>query len=179
MTMANEQDVRRAARSLENGRLVGMPTETVYGLGARADDDRAIARIFEAKGRPTFNPLIVHCTDVESAKRNAVFDDSAERLAAAFWPGPLTMVLPYKKSSNISPLVRAGQPTIAVRCPAQNVASELLAKVGVPVAAPSANPSGRLSPTSAQHVIEGLASRIDAVLDDGPCETPTVCHFVG
>ncbi|PRX37290.1 L-threonylcarbamoyladenylate synthase [Meinhardsimonia xiamenensis] len=167
---ADPAGIEEAARLIRAGRLVAFPTETVYGLGADATDGRAVAAIFEAKGRPRFNPLIVHVPDIEAARKIAVFDEAAERLARAFWPGPLTLVLPLRPEARISELVTAGLETVAVRVPAHPVAQALLRAVGRPVAAPSANPSGRVSPTTAEHVLEGLKGRIAAVLDAGPCE---------
>ena len=145
-------------------------TETVYGLGATANDGRAVARVYEAKGRPSFNPLIVHVPSSEVAQTLARFDDAAQRLAAAFWPGPLTLVLPRAPGAGLSDLVTAGLDTVAIRVPSHPVAQALLTEAGVPVAAPSANLSGTVSPTSADHVLDGLDGRIDAVLDAGPCE---------
>lgn len=158
-----------AARMLGSGGLVAFPTETVYGLGADATSDRAVARIFEAKGRPHFNPLIVHVTDLAMAERYAHFDARARALAARFWPGPLTLVLPLRDGAGLSPLVSAGLPSVAIRVPAHPVAQGLLAAFGGPVAAPSANPSGRVSPTRAAHVLAGLSGRIEAVVDGGAC----------
>ncbi len=158
----------RAAHLLREGALVAFPTETVYGLGADARSDLAVARIFEAKARPRFNPLIVHVADIAMARGVARFDARAERVAAAFWPGPLTLVLPLRAEAGISDLVTAGLPTVAVRMPAHPVARALLAAFGGPVAAPSANPSGRISPTRADHVLAGLSGRIAAVIDGGP-----------
>lgn len=159
----------RAAAVLGAGELVAFPTETVYGLGGDARSDMAVARIFEAKGRPRFNPLIVHVPDLDTARQIAVFDAQAERLAAAFWPGPLTLVLPLRPEAGISALVTAGLKTVAIRLPAHPVAQALLRAFGGPLAAPSANPSGKVSPTRAAHVAEGLAGRIAAVLDGGAC----------
>lgn len=159
--------IARAAALLRAGRLVAFPTETVYGLGADATDDRAVAGIFEAKGRPRFNPLIAHVSDMEMARRLARFDARAEALAAAFWPGPLTLVLPTEGA--VSALVTADLPTVALRFPAHPTARALIAAVGRPLAAPSANPSGKVSPTRADHVLAGLSGRIAAVIDDGPC----------
>jgi L-threonylcarbamoyladenylate synthase len=159
----------RAAATLAQGGLVAFPTETVYGLGANAGDDRAVAAIFAAKGRPHFNPLILHVADVAAARALGRFDDRAERLAAAFWPGPLTLVLPLRDGAGVSPLATAGLPTVALRVPAHPVARALISAFGGPVAAPSANPSGRVSPTTAAHVAAGLGARIDAVVDGGPC----------
>ncbi len=159
--------IDRAAALLRAGRLVAFPTETVYGLGADARNDRAVAGIFAAKGRPRFNPLIVHVADAAAAERLVEMDATARLLAARFWPGPLTLVLPLRAAGGIAPLVAAGLPTLAVRVPASQVARALLARAGCPVAAPSANPSGRVSPTSAAHVLAGLGGRIAAVLDGG------------
>lgn len=158
----------RAADLLGEGALVAFPTETVYGLGGDARSDMAVARIFEAKGRPHFNPLIIHVPDVAAAREFAVFDDRAERIAEAFWPGPVTLVLPLR-DAGISPLVTAGLPSVAIRVPAHPLACDLLRAFGGPLAAPSANPSGRVSPTRASHVMMGLAGRIAAVLDGGAC----------
>ncbi len=163
------QGVARAAGMLRAGGLVGFPTETVYGLGADARNDRAVAGIFAAKGRPAFNPLIVHVADAASAERLAEMPEAARRLAAAFWPGPLTLVLPLRADAGVSPLVTAGLTTVGLRVPAHPLARALLAGAGCPVAAPSANPSGRVSPTTADHVLAGLSGRIDAVLDGGAC----------
>jgi L-threonylcarbamoyladenylate synthase len=159
-----------AAVSLLNaGELVAFPTETVYGLGGDARSDLAVARIFAAKGRPRFNPLIVHVPDLAAAEVLAVFSPQARALAQAFWPGPLTLVLPLRDGSGLSPLVTADLPSVAIRVPAHPLARALLAALGGPLAAPSANPSGRVSPTRAAHVVDGLAGRIAAVLDGGDC----------
>ena len=146
-----------------------MPTETVYGLAADATNDRAVAKIYEAKGRPSFNPLIVHVADLAMAQRLAETPPLAEKLAARFWPGPLTLALPRKTGSSVSHLVTAGLDTIALRAPAHAVAQALLAASGRPLAAPSANPSGTVSPTRAAHVREGLGCKVDFILDGGPC----------
>lgn len=159
----------RAAEYLRGGQLVAFPTETVYGLGGDARSDLAVARIFEAKGRPHFNPLIVHVPDRAAAEAIAEFDSRARTVADAFWPGPLTLVLPLRSGAGISSLVTAGLETVAVRVPAHPVAQGLLRAFGGPLAAPSANPSGRISPTRAAHVIDGLGGRIAAVLDGGAC----------
>jgi L-threonylcarbamoyladenylate synthase len=161
--------VAQAADLLRTGGLVAFPTETVYGLGADARSDRAVARIFEAKGRPRFNPLIVHVPDVAAARALALFDDRAEALAAAFWPGPLTLVLRLRAGAGLSALVTAGLPAVALRVPAHGVAQALLRAFGGPLAAPSANLSGRVSPTQAAHVLDGLDGRIAAVIDGGGC----------
>jgi len=158
----------RAAALLREGGVVAFPTETVYGLGARATDERAVARVFEIKGRPRFDPLIVHVADWDRARALAVeIPPLAERLARRFWPGPLTLLLP--KSPVVPDLVTAGLPTVAVRCPSHPVASELLRRAAIPVAAPSANRFGRLSPTTADAVAEQLGARPDLILDGGPC----------
>jgi L-threonylcarbamoyladenylate synthase len=159
----------RAAELLRAGALVAFPTETVYGLGARADREEAAAAIYAAKGRPDFNPLIVHVPDLAAAERLAEFPDAARALAQAFWPGPLTLVLRRRSDSGLAPCVTAGLETVAIRVPAASLARRLLELAGVPVAAPSANPSGKVSPTTADHVMDGLAGRIAAVLDGGPC----------
>lgn len=168
-----------AATVLTNGGLVAFPTETVYGLGADARQDHAVARIFEAKGRPRFNPLIVHVANVEAAKRYVIWSDTADRIAAAFWPGPLTLVLPIRPDSGLSPLVTAELPTLAIRVPAHPVAKGLLSAFDGPVAAPSANPSGKISPTEAAHVVAGLAGRIEAVVDGGACDVGVESTILG
>ncbi len=159
----------RAAALLRAGKLVAFGTETVYGLGADATDAAAVAAVFAAKDRPRFNPLICHYPDAESAFADVVAGPVARALAAAFWPGPLTLVLPRRADSLVAALTGAGLDTLAVRVPAPAVARALLAAVGRPVAAPSANRSGQVSPTTAEHVLEGLGGRIAAVLDSGPC----------
>jgi L-threonylcarbamoyladenylate synthase len=161
--------IARAADLLSEGQLVGMPTETVYGLAGDAENDMACARIFEAKGRPRFNPLIVHLPSLEAAERLAILNPMARKLAAAFWPGPLTLVLPLRDGHGLSSLVTAGLETVALRLPAHPVMRAVLTAFGRPVAAPSANPSGRISPSTAQHVLSGLDGKIAAVLDGGPC----------
>jgi L-threonylcarbamoyladenylate synthase len=158
----------RAAAILRAGGLVAFPTETVYGLGADAASAEAVARIYAAKERPRFNPLISHVADLAAAERQGRFDDAARRLAKAFWPGPLTLVLPAAPGCTVSDLARAGLETVALRVPAHAAARELLLRVGRPVAAPSANRSGRVSPTEAAHVLADLDGRIDAVVDGGP-----------
>lgn len=161
--------IARAAALLRQGALVAFPTETVYGLGGVATIDAAVRGIYEAKGRPGHNPLIVHVPDLAAAERLAVFDDQARALARAFWPGPLTLVLPMRAGAGLSPHITAGHPTVAIRVPAHPLAQALLRATGLPVAAPSANPSGKISPTTADHVLDGLSGRIAAVLDGGPC----------
>jgi L-threonylcarbamoyladenylate synthase len=167
---ADAAGIEEAARLLQAGGLVAFPTETVYGLGALATDDDAIARIFMAKGRPAHNPLILHVATAALAHRFAVFDDRAERLAAAFWPGPLTLVLPLKADAGIARAATAGLDTVAVRVPQHPTAQRLLEAVGGPVAAPTANRSGQISPTTAGHVLADLEGRVDLVLDAGPVE---------
>ena len=164
---ADATQIARAAEILREGGLVAFPTETVYGLGAAATNDRAVASIFEAKGRPHFNPLIVHLRDVAQAEHMVEFNRAAWRLAHAFWPGPLTLVLPRKAECALSLLVSAGLDTVAVRVPAHPVAQALLAAANLPVAAPSANRSGHVSPTTAAHVAADLHDRIDLILDGG------------
>jgi L-threonylcarbamoyladenylate synthase len=158
--------IEAAARCFGEGKLVAFPTETVYGLGADATNAKAVARLYEAKGRPAFNPLIAHVADLASARRAGTFTPLATMLAAKFWPGPLTLVVPA--TALVCELARAGLPTVALRVPAHAVAQKLLALFGKPVAAPSANRSGHVSPTQAEHVIADLADEIDAVLDGGP-----------
>ncbi|AKH43346.1 L-threonylcarbamoyladenylate synthase [Altererythrobacter atlanticus] len=161
--------IARAAELLRAGRLVAVPTETVYGLAARADSEDAVAAIYRAKGRPDFNPLIVHVTDMEMARRLARFDDRAEAIAGKFWPGPLTMVLPLREDAPIAPAVTAGLPTIALRMPRHAAMRGLIAELGLPLAAPSANRSGGVSPTTPDHVAASLGERVDAILDGGAC----------
>ena len=171
--------VQRAERILSDGGLVAFPTETVYGLGGDARQGKAVAAIFEAKGRPSFNPLIVHVADLKAARAYAHFNDQALRLAVAFWPGPLTLVLPLRADSGLSPLVTAGNPTVAIRVPAHPLAQKLLGTFAGPLAAPSANPSGKISPTRAAHVLAGLEGRIDAVLDGGATEVGLESTIIG
>lgn len=173
--------IARAAGVLRNGGLVAFPTETVYGLGANALDADAVARIYAAKGRPAWNPVISHVASVADARALvAVWPDSAERLATAFWPGPLTLVLP--RGAGVPAISSAGLDAVAVRMPAHPVALALIAAAGVPVAAPSANRFTRVSPTTAQHVVESLGDRVDLVLDGGSCAVgieSTVCDLSG
>ncbi|HJW42148.1 MAG TPA: L-threonylcarbamoyladenylate synthase [Rhizomicrobium sp.] len=165
---ADDGAIAEAARILRVGRLVAFPTETVYGLGADATNGRAVARIFEAKGRPRFNPLIVHVADVTAAERLATFNKTATGLARAFWPGPLTLVLPRGPGCRLSELVSAGLGTVALRVPAHPVAAQLMAYSGLALAAPSANASGRITATTADHVAQSLGDAVDFILDDGP-----------
>ena len=157
-----------AAALLRAGRLVAFPTETVYGIGGDATNDHAVAAIFAAKSRPRFNPLIVHIRDLAEAERLAVFNSPARHAAARFWPGPLTLVLPRQPSAGVSLLASAGLDTVAVRVPAHPVAQALLREAGRPIAAPSANRSGRVSPTEAVHVAEDLGDDVAMILDGGP-----------
>lgn len=163
------QAIAEAAAALRAGKLVGFPTETVYGLGGDATNERAVAAIFAAKGRPSFNPLIVHVASAQAAEEFAVFDSRARQLAKHFWPGPLTLVLPRRPGCELSRLVSAGLDTVAIRVPCHPIAQALLAAVQRPLAAPSANPSAALSPTRAEHVVAGLGADIAMVLDGGPC----------
>jgi L-threonylcarbamoyladenylate synthase len=160
--------IAEAARLIAAELPVAMPTETVYGLAADATSGEAVARIYEAKGRPRFNPLIVHVTDIAQAESFASFDDDARALAERYWPGPLTLVLPLRTGAPIAPLVTAGLATIAVRAPAHPATRALIRAVGRPLAAPSANVSGRISPTRAAHVLAGLGGRIPLIVDGGP-----------
>jgi len=161
--------IGEAAAILGDGGLVAFPTETVYGLGADARNERAVARIFAAKNRPQFNPLIVHVKDLDSAVRYAEVDARARALATRYWPGPLTLVLPRRADSGLSLLVSAGLDTVALRVPAHPCAQALLAAFDGPIAAPSANASGAVSPTRAEHVADSLGGEPDLIIDDGPC----------
>jgi len=165
---ATAEAIEAAAAALRAGRLVAFATETVYGLGADATNARAVAHVFAVKGRPHFNPLIVHVPDVAAAAALAEFNPTARQLAAAFWPGALTLVLPRRPDSQIAELTSAGLATIAVRVPAHPVAARLLRAAGVPIAAPSANRSGHVSPTTAAHVEADLGDRVAMILDAGP-----------
>lgn len=161
--------IRAAADAIRQGDLVAFPTETVYGLGADAGNDRAVAAVFAVKDRPRFNPLIVHVADREAAAALVRFDDRARALADAFWPGPLTLVLPRRPRGGVSLLAGAGLDTLAVRAPDHDVAQALLRACGRPIAAPSANRSGAVSPTTAAHVADDLGGRVTMILDGGPC----------
>lgn len=175
----DEAGIARAAELLGEGRLVAFPTETVYGLGADARDGRAVAAIFDIKGRPQFNPLIVHVADLAAAERLVRLNKAARKLAAAVWPGPLTLVAQKRADSGVSELVTAGLRTLAVRVPAHPLAQALLRAFGGPVAAPSANISGEVSPTMAGHVLEAFGGRIAAVLDGGPCPVGVESTVIG
>jgi L-threonylcarbamoyladenylate synthase len=176
---AGEAAVARAARCLTGGGLVAFPTETVYGLGADATNPAAIARLYQAKGRPAFNPLIAHVGDIDAARRIAVFDAQATILAEAFWPGPLTLVLPKTTDCPVADLATAGLETVAIRVPAHPVALAILRAFGRAVVAPSANLSGHVSPTTAAHVESDLAGRIDLIVDGGPVEVGVESTIVG
>lgn len=169
MTARADIDISEAAAVIRRGGLVAMPTETVYGLAADATNDDAVARIFEAKGRPQFNPLIIHVSGSEMAKRYVEFPPLAKKLAGAFWPGPLTLVLPRREDSGLSLLVSAGLYTVGARMPDHPVAQALIKKVDRPLAAPSANRSGTISPTIAAHVKASLGDKFDFILDGGAC----------
>jgi L-threonylcarbamoyladenylate synthase len=168
LVAAGAEATAEAVRVLAAGGLVAFPTETVYGLGADATNGAAVARLYAAKGRPSFNPLIAHVTDAAAAQALARFDADAARLAAAFWPGPLTLVLPKSQTCTVSELATAGLDSIAVRVPHHAVAQDLLAAFGRPVVAPSANRSGHVSPTTAAHVLGDLSGRVDLIVDGGP-----------
>jgi L-threonylcarbamoyladenylate synthase len=166
---ASPEAIAAAAPCLRAGGLVAMPTETVYGLAADATSDAAVAAIYAAKERPAINPLIAHVLSIEAAREHGFFGADAETLARAFWPGPLTLVLPVAPASRISLLARAGLDTVAIRAPSHETARALIEAAGVPLAAPSANRSGRVSPTTAAHVAADLDGRVDFILDAGPC----------
>jgi L-threonylcarbamoyladenylate synthase len=176
---ASEASAAAAARCLAAGGLVAFPTETVYGLGADAANPAAIARLYRAKGRPSFNPLIAHVRDIAAARRIARFDPVAIALAEAFWPGPLTLVLPKAEGCPVADLATAGLETIALRVPAHPVARDILRAFGGAVVAPSANLSGHVSPTTAAHVQGDLAGRIDLIVDGGPVEVGVESTIIG
>lgn len=168
---ADDAAITAAAQLLRAGQIVAIPTETVYGLAADAQNAEAVARIYAAKGRPDFNPLIVHVRDRKAAEKLGVFNATAQALADAFWPGPLTLVLPLQPGAPVARAVTAGLPTIAIRCPAHPVMQALLLKSDLSLAAPSANRSGAISPTRADHVLKGLGGAVPMILDGGPCST--------
>ena len=174
-----DPEIERAASLLKAGELVAFPTETVYGLGADATNAAAVVRVFAAKARPVTNPLIVHVADVAAARRLVRFDDRAERLAARFWPGALTLVLPRSLDCPVADQVGAGVPTLAIRVPAHPLAQALLVAVGRPITAPSANPTGDQSPTTAGHVRHGLGAQVALILDGGPCRIGVESTLVG
>ncbi|WP_017669559.1 L-threonylcarbamoyladenylate synthase [Blastomonas sp. AAP53] len=167
---ADADAIARAVAILREGRPVALPTETVYGLAADAARADAVAAIYRTKGRPDFNPLIVHVPDMAAARQLAEFDERAEKIAAAFWPGPLTLVLPLAQGARVAPAVTAGLPTIALRCPAHPVMRAVLQEGGMVLAAPSANRSGAISPTEARHVAASLGTGLELILDGGPCQ---------
>ncbi|HEX9170602.1 MAG TPA: L-threonylcarbamoyladenylate synthase [Roseiarcus sp.] len=169
LAAASPGSIAEAAACIRAGGLVAVPTETVYGLAGDATSDAAVAAIFAAKQRPAINPLIAHVLSLEAAREHAVFGPDAETLARAFWPGPLTLVLPIAPTCRVSLLARAGLDTVALRSPAHETARALIEAAGAPLAAPSANRSGRVSPTTATHVVADLDGRIDWILDGGPC----------
>ncbi|SMX24663.1 L-threonylcarbamoyladenylate synthase [Boseongicola aestuarii] len=175
----SQAEIAEAGQRLADGELVAFPTETVYGLGADATNDLAVAGIFAAKGRPSFNPLIAHVADLRAAETLCDFNEDALRLAATFWPGALTLVLPLKPNTRVSKLVTAGGAHLALRVPSSPIATALLQAAKTPIAAPSANPSGKISPTTAAHVLNGLSGRIDAVIDAGPCPVGLESTIVG
>jgi len=166
----NDQTIAEASRLIVTGQAVAVPTETVYGLAADATNAEAVARIYEAKGRPSFNPLIVHVTDLAAADRIGEFSESARELAERHWPGPLTLVVPLRRDAGIASIVTAGLPTIGLRVPAHPTMQALLRACGRPLAAPSANASGSISPTRAEHVLKSLGDRIPMIIDGGPTE---------
>jgi len=165
----NDTNITRAGDALRGGGLVAMPTETVYGLAADATNGQAVARIYEAKGRPSFNPLIIHVSDLDDAQKWGQFNAAAIELARAFWPGPLTLVVPKTEGATLSDLVTAGLDSIAIRVPAHPAAQDLIKAAGVPLAAPSANKSGSISPTSPAHVHDSLGGAVDYILAGGSC----------
>lgn len=175
---ATADGIDTAAKLMQHGSLVAFPTETVYGLGADAKNGRAVAAIFEAKNRPSFNPLIVHVPNLAAAEALVRLPQTARDIAQAFWPGPLTLVLPVKPGA-VSDLVTAGLPTLAIRIPAHPLAQKLLRAANRPIAAPSANPSGAISPTTADHVAAGLNGKIAAILDGGSCEVGLESTIIG
>lgn len=186
IVVADAAGLERAATALKAGELVAFPTETVYGLGADATNDKAVAAIYAAKDRPTFNPLIVHVTGRDAAARHALFTPLADALAAAFWPGALSLVLPRRDDCRLSLLLSAGLDSVAIRVPAHPLAQDLLERAGLPVAAPSANRSGQVSPTTADHVAASFAGGAGGhaltILDGGPCRIgleSTVVHVEG
>lgn len=162
--------IKKASDTLKQGEIISFPTETVYGLGADAIDTQAVAKIFSAKNRPSFNPLIVHLPSIEMVEKYVELSPLARSLSEAFWPGPFTMVLPLKKESGISKLITAGLKTVAIRVPTHPVARQLLTEFNGPIAAPSANKSGHISPTTAQHVDEEFGNELGMIIDGGACD---------
>lgn len=176
---ANSGVIAQAADLLRAGKLVALPTETVYGLGADATNDMAVAAIFAAKGRPQFNPLIVHCASLQHVERYVEFTPDAQKLARHFWPGALTLVLPRKSDTPLSLLVSAGLETVAVRVPSAEVAHAIFEAADIPIAAPSANRSGTISPTTAAHVAQSLGENVELIVDDGPCDLGLESTIIG
>ena len=170
LVIANDESIDEAATLIKAGELVALPTETVYGLGANALADEAVAQIFKAKNRPSVNPLIVHVLNSAQAGRLVEMDGRAKKIADAFWPGPLTLILPYREGAGVSDKVRAGLDTLAVRAPAHKVMRQVIEKSSVPIAAPSANASGEPSATTPQHVAESLGENVPFILSAGPCD---------
>lgn len=168
--VANERNLARAGKTLRDGQLVAFPTETVYGLGGDATSEEAVASIFATKERPSFNPLIVHVPDLETATKLVEITPQADKLMRAFWPGALTLVLPRKKNSGLSLLVSAGLETVAIRFPNHKIAQNLLRAAQRPIAAPSANKSGEISPTQAQHVAQSLGQKVPMIINGGSCQ---------
>lgn len=164
-------DMAQAVNVLRDGGLIGLPTETVYGLAADATNGQAVARIYEAKGRPSFNPLIAHVSSIEMAQREGVFGAHALDLVEAFWPGPLTLVVNVARSGTVSDLARAGLTSVALRMPGHKIAVSLIEQFGGPLVAPSANPSGKISPTRLQHVLQDMGDKLDLIFDGGACTT--------
>lgn len=175
----SEEAIAEAARLILAGEPVAVPTETVYGLAADATNAAAVARIYEAKGRPSFNPLIVHAPDLASAERIGEFSAEARTLAETYWPGPLTLVVPLRAGAEIASIVTAGLPTVGIRVPAHPAMQALLRAVGRPLAAPSANASGAISPTRAEHVLKSLSGRISMIIDAGATERGLESTIVG
>ncbi|MBY5404707.1 L-threonylcarbamoyladenylate synthase [Rhizobium leguminosarum] len=178
----NERDIGIAAAMLRDGEVVAFPTETVYGLGADSSNPTGIERIYQAKGRPRHNPLIIHVSDLDMASRMADFDEKAEAVVASFWPGPLTILLPKKADTGLAPAVTAGLENVAIRFPSSKVARRLIAAVGFPVAAPSANLSGKISTTRFAQVVRQLDGRIAGIVEDDTCDhglESTILSLVG
>jgi len=175
----DDESIAEAARLILLGEPVAVPTETVYGLAADATNAEAVARIYEAKGRPSFNPLIVHVPDFTSAEQIGQFDREARRLAEQYWPGPLTLVVPLRSNSGIASIVTAGLPSIGIRVPAHPAMQALLKAAGRPLAAPSANASGAISPTRAEHVLKSLGGRIPLIIDGGPTQSGIESTIIG
>ena len=175
----DDESIAQAARQILLGEPVAVPTETVYGLAADATNAEAVARIYEAKGRPSFNPLIVHVLDFASAEQIGQFDPEARRLAEQYWPGPLTLVVPLRSNSGIASIVTAGLPSIGIRVPAHPAMQALLKAAGRPLAAPSANASGAISPTRAEHVLKSLGGRIPLIIDGGPTQSGIESTIIG